>query len=330
MGTFNPLDWSITQEVTESGGTKWILTGWIGGGSGDPQDIYIPAIYNGGQISLNDLKIFPTDMETLQVEANGDQLVGLEATDLTSSFEGKNSIMTIDLNGLDTKSVTNMSKMFAGCGVRELNLNFNTSAVTDMPAMFSTCENLEKITFSKNFKTGQVSNMMMFKGCQALRVLDLHTFDLKEIKTYSQMFSTMPALEIVDFPECPVDVMDGTTGSSDNPFILLTTTDGFTDETFSSTRKLSQATFDANGGKILTGESERTISFHYVYENHEALKADLLQAQSQLPKPAGYQFKKWERVPVSEDALEDLLNQANATYTAVWRKLPSARNCHHR
>lgn len=79
--------------------------------------------------------------------------------DANHMFSGS-KIETIDLSGLDTSKVTNMSYMFGRCEkLTSLNLAyFDTSNVTDMKGMFSSCLKLTSLSLS-NFDTSKVTDM---------------------------------------------------------------------------------------------------------------------------------------------------------------------------
>ena len=95
------------------------------------------------------------------------------------------------LENLNTSAVTDMSAMFFRCsGLTSLNLsNFNTSAVTDMSEMFSGCSRLTSLNLS-NLNTSAVKYMgSMFSGCSGLTSLNLSNFNTSAITNMSAMFS---------------------------------------------------------------------------------------------------------------------------------------------
>ena len=90
---------------------------------------------------------------------------------------------SMDLSGLDTSGVTNMSSMFSGCALlRAVDLSsFDTSSVTSMNSMFDGCESLGALDLS-SFDTSKVENMsQMFKDCSSLASLDLSSFDTSSV-----------------------------------------------------------------------------------------------------------------------------------------------------
>ncbi|PDC33112.1 BspA family leucine-rich repeat surface protein [Listeria monocytogenes] len=115
-------------------------------------------------------------------------------------FKYCSSLTELDVSGLDTSAVTNMTEMFYGCNaLKELDAsNFDTSSVTDMNSMFISCSALEKLDVS-NFDTSSVTDMnSMFRGCSALKKLDVSNFDTSSVTDMNSMFRTCSALERVD------------------------------------------------------------------------------------------------------------------------------------
>ena len=98
-------------------------------------------------------------------------------------FAGLSVAESMDLSGLDTSGVTNMSSMFSGCTLlRAVDLSsFDTSSVTSMNSMFDGCESLGALDLS-SFDTSKVENMsQMFQGCSSLASLNLSSFDTSSV-----------------------------------------------------------------------------------------------------------------------------------------------------
>ena len=98
-------------------------------------------------------------------------------------FAGLSVAESMDLSGLDTSGVTNMSSMFSGCTLlRAVDLSsFDTSSVTSMNSMFDGCESLRALDLS-SFDTSKVINMSnMFQGCSSLASLNLSSFDTSSV-----------------------------------------------------------------------------------------------------------------------------------------------------
>lgn len=105
-----------------------------------------------------------------------------------------------DLSSLNTRNVTDMSRMFYNCPyLRIVNLSgLSNSNVTDMSSMFENCTKLESINLS-NFSAGKASMKKMFKGCTTLTELDMSTVNTSNATDMSGMFQDCTRLTSVDF-----------------------------------------------------------------------------------------------------------------------------------
>lgn len=77
---------------------------------------------------------------------------------------------TINISGINTSAVTNMSYMFANCKkLKELDLSgFDVSKVHDMTLIFIDCNELKTIYTSKDRCKKGITNFSMFNGSYAL------------------------------------------------------------------------------------------------------------------------------------------------------------------
>ena len=106
----------------------------------------------------------------------------------------------IDVSGLDTSNVTDMTRLFYGNTVLEhLDLSgFDTSSVTRMPFMFGECQKLQTLDIS-GFDTHNVTNMeYMFDKCWELTALDVSGFDTSKVVNMSNMFAGCRSLTSLD------------------------------------------------------------------------------------------------------------------------------------
>ena len=117
-------------------------------------------------------------------------------TEMSSMFSGCSSLASLDLSCFDTRSLaddkyrSSMSSMFSGCAsLQAVDLSsFDTSSVTDMSSVFNGCESLETLDLS-SFDTSKVTNMSnMFQGCLSLVSLDLSSFDTSKVCSMRDMF----------------------------------------------------------------------------------------------------------------------------------------------
>lgn len=109
-------------------------------------------------------------------------------------------LLSVDLQGIDTKNVTNMSSMFSGSSAfTSLDLSsFDTSKVTNMYQMFNGCQKLKSVNLS-NFDTANVEYMDgMFTNCHSLLSLELSNFDTQKVKHIGRMFDSCYSLTLLD------------------------------------------------------------------------------------------------------------------------------------
>lgn len=261
--------------------------------------------YNGRQISLKDLKIFPSSMTHLQLEEVNGKKVQLETVDLLDSFKENRTVINLDLSGLDTSRVTNMSAMFSWCSyLKSLNVNgWNTENVQSMFEIFNYCSSLSN--------------------------LDVSGFQTENVTKMGSMFSRCIQLKIIDFSQChwvsvPNNVFNF---SSTAPLIVISPSQGIKGYNFSSIRPLSWATFKANDGVFSDGSKEKSMQVNqYVYESREALETV---GSSQNPACPTRCFLEWRSdVSLSDLPLEELVGQS---YHVVWWPYSSrGRTQHHR
>ena len=128
-------------------------------------------------------------------------------TNMSSMFSGCTSLQTADLSSFDTSMVRHMSSMFSGCSsLTELDLSsFDTRSLVDegeyspsMSYMFSGCASLETVDLS-SFDTSSVTNMSgIFSGCSSLGSLDLSDWNTLRVVSMSGMFSNCSSLASLD------------------------------------------------------------------------------------------------------------------------------------
>ena len=95
-----------------------------------------------------------------------------------------------EIANLDTSNITSMYAMFSSCiSLQTVDLsNFDTSKVTDMSTMFQNCYGLLDLNLS-NFDTSKVTNMSgMFNYCQQLTNINISSFNTSNVLNMSNMF----------------------------------------------------------------------------------------------------------------------------------------------
>ena len=156
---------------------KYKIKGTVTKSSGNTQ---FNLFYNNGQrvnVKVNKDFTFETDLQEPLTNAN-------------AMFRGRSYLETLDLNGLDTSQVTDMSNMFSQSNyLKDIKLSgFDTSKVTNMSSMFNSCSSLTSLDLS-NFDTSNVIYMpSMFMDCSGLTSLDLSSFDTSNVMNMQYMF----------------------------------------------------------------------------------------------------------------------------------------------
>ena len=161
---------------------------------------------------------FQSFYELSRVDMSG--LNTSSVTDMSNMFERCFSLTSLDLSGFDTSNVTNMSGMFAGSALTNLDLSsFDTSKVLDMSGMFHICSDLTNLNVS-NFNTSKVTNMdSLFLACGNLTTLDVSGFDTSSVTNMREMFAEcreLTSLDVGGFDTSSAIVMQGMFRSCSN------------------------------------------------------------------------------------------------------------------
>ncbi len=123
---------------------------------------------------------------------------GVSAQTCRSMFEACKNLTSVNLAGLDTSTVTEMSYMFSECAsLASVNLvGLNTSAVVSMNNMFYGCTSLTSVDLS-DIDTSSVANMSgMFMNCTNLvTIYASPVFKVIETAVSTSMFEGCAAIE---------------------------------------------------------------------------------------------------------------------------------------
>lgn len=116
-------------------------------------------------------------------------------------FAGCESLVSVDLSGMNLNYCTNMAYMFRGCtrltsitwpNVNALEGHNPIPAVTDMRLMFAQCSSLASISLPDFHTTSSTNMQMMFGMCDALRSITLHEHFVVGEGTYrNDMFTNV-------------------------------------------------------------------------------------------------------------------------------------------
>ena len=142
-----------------------------------------------------------------------DKLNTRNVTDMSRMFSGCSALTKLDVSSLNTQNVTKMNSMFSGCkALTSLDLsNFNTAKVTNMSNMFYNCIALTYIDL-RSFNTTNVTDMsFLFRDCNALTKLNLSSFNTEKITDMSEMFygcRSLTELDVTSFNTARVTNMN--------------------------------------------------------------------------------------------------------------------------
>ena len=139
------------------------------------------------------------------------KVAGKIATQTTAlMFNDCPKLASLDLSGLDTSDVTNMSNMFSYCwSLTSLDLSpLDTSNVTSMRGIFAHCSKLASLDLSP-LDTSNVTNMSsMLRGCSRISSFDLSPLDTSNVTDMSYMLSGCSKLTSLDLS--PLDTSNVT------------------------------------------------------------------------------------------------------------------------
>ena len=144
-------------------------------------------------------------------------LSGLDTSDVTNMsnmFSYCWSLTSLDLSPLDTSNVTNMRGMFSECSsLASLDLSpLDTSNVTSMRGIFAHCSKLASLDLSP-LDTSNVTNMSsMLRGCSRISSFDLSPLDTSNVTDMSYMLSgcsKLISLDLSSFDTSQVESMSG-------------------------------------------------------------------------------------------------------------------------
>ena len=125
-----------------------------------------------------------------------DNLNTSEVTDMSRMFAGCGALRSLDVSRFDTLNVKQMQQMFMGCAaLTELDLYFfDTAKVTDMHEIFKDCKGLTALDL-QSFNTAQVTDMgEMFRDCESLMTLVLSSFYTSRVTNMGYMFAGCKSL----------------------------------------------------------------------------------------------------------------------------------------
>ena len=200
--------WQPVQAYAVYDGTAKTLTFCVGGleadgvhrtAGGDP--VSGDAYYTG---FLTDAYVLDEDVPWNDIRENVTAVTFLDTVAPVSTakwFNGFTNLTAVQgADHLDTSAVTDMAAMFTGCSsLTSLDVSsWDTGKVTDMFRLFSKCTELTSLDLS-SWDTGSVKNMNgMFYNCSALSSLDVGSWDTGSVTEMSVLFRQCSALTSLD------------------------------------------------------------------------------------------------------------------------------------
>lgn len=119
---------------------------------------------------------------------------------IAAMFSECESLVEVDLSGLDTHGIKTIRQLFKYCeNLKKINVsNWDTSSVRDMSEVFYNCSSLKKLDIS-DWDTSSVQYFTnMFKDCQNLEELDVSNFDMSSAINTQQMFCRCRKIKRLD------------------------------------------------------------------------------------------------------------------------------------
>ncbi len=165
-----------------------------------------------------------TSLLDLTIVANGKIAFPEDSFELLAFYTGGrcsppiSNVSFIEFNhSIDTSNVIDMSSMFMGIDIEELDLSsFDTSKVINMNGMFYFSK-IVKIKGLNKFNTSKVINMRQMFGGIKTTTLDLSSFNTSKVTDMSRMFvaSRVETLDLSNFDISSVTSMSNMFGDSE-------------------------------------------------------------------------------------------------------------------
>jgi surface protein len=137
------------------------------------------------------------DTEIANLESEGGDPIA-PATLTFANYTGE----TINEATIDTSNLTTMANMFSSCpNLKSVNMStWNTSKVTSMRGMYSSCNNIQSITCG-SIDTSKVTDMAYFASrCPKITAIDFSLQNFSSVSTYQEAFTGCSGLLRAIFP----------------------------------------------------------------------------------------------------------------------------------
>ncbi|MFS1046759.1 BspA family leucine-rich repeat surface protein [Enterococcus faecium] len=186
-------DWKF--ELT-SDKEKYLLTEYVGGET----NVVVPATLNGMPTVLKDIDstVIPNYQDVTSFRIGGN--ITLQDNNLYYAFRNWSNLQEVDLSGLDTSNVIDMTGMFEyDAKLQNVNVNnLNTSNVNDMGYLFRGCSSLQNININ-NWDVSNVTGLNnMFRECSSLQNININNWDVSNVTNMNSMFFNCTGLTELD------------------------------------------------------------------------------------------------------------------------------------
>lgn len=149
-----------------------------------------------GEVNVSHVQLYAGKQEVLAVKAEAGTVFPADCSRMFENIKAE----SMDLSGADTSGVTDMSFLFSSCGrLTSLTLaGWDTANVTKMNSMFSGCKLLTALDLT-HFNTAAVTDLnAMFATCESLTALDVTHFDTAKAFNMTGMFRGCAKLTELD------------------------------------------------------------------------------------------------------------------------------------
>ncbi|MBQ9172392.1 MAG: BspA family leucine-rich repeat surface protein [Bacteroidales bacterium] len=153
----------------------------------DLSDFYTPALSN-----INFMFYYSPSIKNIIF---GERFNTSNITEFIGTFEGCNSLESLDLSMFDLSNVTSYARLFSMCyNLTEITGDFTIRRGNEVSQMFNDCHSLRNIDVSSwdVSETEDLSNV--FSGCNSLESLDVSEWKVSNVKHFGSLFSGCSSL----------------------------------------------------------------------------------------------------------------------------------------
>ena len=322
--------WEVVDE-----GSYYLITKY----TGISTEIVVPPLINGKLTKLSNInkEVFPTYEHITSFKilplSNGVKVGLKDGVNSIGDNDGYvfdnnwSKLDTVDLSGLDTSQLVDMTFMFKGCVASKIDLDgWNTSNVTHMTSMFSGCNQIKKLDLG-SFDTSKVTNMTaMFENCANLINLNVSSFNTRNVINMRNMFEGTSMLQLIDLSNFEISSSVSSINwsmfrtTSTTPLTVIAKDSFFFNYQYDiDKRKVNSILLNANGGTFNDGSVEKNY-FTSCAIRPEETSLDKLEEfkQNNLPTKTGFLFNGYTTTTDMSQATS-VLDLIGTVYNAQWK-----------